>query len=295
MAKAAPQIIIDTDLGMWWDDASAIGIAHVLHEQGHIEILGITSCLSDPSCAGGIAALNDAYGHESIPIGQPEGGPFAGGPMIVSDALRDAFPHARPTIHNAPDLLLQLLANQPDASVIIVALGGLTNMANIMLRARELIEKKVKRIVIMDGFFPDDTPPLTNQLLDPGATATVVQESGWPTPITWVDGYCGIATLVGATLLTSVAGSHPMRIAYEAFFGRSDPTEGSWDAPTLLCATGLFDHYFVKHGHRGAARLGTHGGLVWRADDPTRHDDCYVRIGDQQALNTTIDTLLINR
>lgn len=295
MAEATPKIIIDSDLGMWWDDASAIGIAHVLHEQGHIEILGITSCLSDASCAAGIAALNHAYGHESIPIGQPENGPSAGGPMVVSDALREAYAHALPTIHDAPELLLQLLVDQPDASVTIVALGGLTNMASIMLSARELVKNKVKRIFIMDGFFPDDTPPLTNQLLDPGATATVVHEPGWPTPITWVDGYCGIATLVGATLLTSVAGSHPMRIAYEAFFGRSNPTEGSWDAPTLLCATGLFDHHFLEHGHGGAARLGTHGGLAWHANDLTRHDDCYVRIGDQQALNTAIDALLINR
>jgi hypothetical protein len=31
--KGGPRVIIDTDLSRWWDDASTIGLANVLHRE----------------------------------------------------------------------------------------------------------------------------------------------------------------------------------------------------------------------------------------------------------------------
>ncbi len=32
-----PRIIIDTDLSLWWDDATAVGMANVLQQRGEVE------------------------------------------------------------------------------------------------------------------------------------------------------------------------------------------------------------------------------------------------------------------
>ena len=39
--KAGPRVIIDTDLSRWWDDASTIGMANVLHRRGKMRILSL--------------------------------------------------------------------------------------------------------------------------------------------------------------------------------------------------------------------------------------------------------------
>ncbi len=67
----------------------------------------------------------------------------------------------------------------------------------------------------MDGLFPGGIGPVTNQKIDLAAATAVVTDPGWPAPIAWADGTVGIATKVGASLCTTAAADHPMRIAYE--------------------------------------------------------------------------------
>jgi len=124
-------------------------------------------------------------------------------------------------------LYQRLLARAPDHSVTIVSLGGYSNLAGLLAApdGRKLITRKVKRLVIMDGFFPGGVGPATNQEIDPDAAKAVVADPGWPGPIAWADGTVGIATRVGGSLCTTVAADHPMRVAYEALFGCGPPKE----------------------------------------------------------------------
>src|SRR3954452_13417278 len=52
-----PRIIIDTDLSRWWDDATAIGLANVLHEQGVLDLVGIVSDIPNPVAVAAIDAI----------------------------------------------------------------------------------------------------------------------------------------------------------------------------------------------------------------------------------------------
>ena len=67
---AAPQrILIDTDLSLWWNDATAIGMANVLEQRGTLRILGIVSDIRNPEAVPAIDAIDSAYGHPNIPLG----------------------------------------------------------------------------------------------------------------------------------------------------------------------------------------------------------------------------------
>jgi hypothetical protein len=155
-----------------------------------------------------------------------------------------------------------------------------------------LVEKKVKRLVQMDGIFPGGGPAFTNQKIDLEAASAVVGGEGWPTPIAWVDGLGGIETKVGGTLCTTAPSKHPMRIVYEVLFACGPPGDGHWDALALLYAIGDVPDVFSEEGHGGAAIINADGGLSWQTPS-SRPNDFYVHVVDQPTLNQRIDELLV--
>lgn len=298
---AAPRVIIDTDLSLWWDDASALGLANVLQHRGKVRVLGVMSDIRNPVAVAAIDAINTAYGHGKIPVGAVADSDANTAPHGYSDVLARRLPHSIRSSDGVPEavsLYLRLLARQPDHSVTIVSIGGYTNLAGLLnskaghdsaRSGRSLIAKKVKRLVIMDGLFPGGGPPFTNQKIDLAAASSVVQ-GDWPTPIAWVDGFAGIQTKVGGMLCATAPPEHPMRIVYEALFGCGPPGDGNWDAPTLLYAIGDRPGVFRELGQGGSAVINAQGGLSWRPSSRAR--DAYVHVVDQQRLNQRIDELL---
>jgi hypothetical protein len=295
-----PRVIIDTDLSRWWDDVTALGLANVLQQQGAANVLGIMSDVRNPVAVAAIDAIDTAYGHADIPLGAVAHSDADTAPHGYSDVLARRLPHqvrSSADVPDAVDLYQQLLARQPDGSVIIVALGAYTNLAGLLASptGRALVTAKVKRLVIMDGLFPGGVGPVTNQKLDLVAARTVVAGSTnvapWPTPIAWVDGLDGISTLVGGTLCAKAPADNPMRIAYEALFRCGPVKDGDWDAPAMLYALGDVPQVFSVLGRGGAAVINKQGGLSWEATS-RRHNDVYVHLVDQQALNQRIERLL---
>ena len=117
--------------------------------------------------------------------------------------------------------------------------------------------------MIMDGLFPGGIGPVTNQKIDLAPLDAVVSDPGWPGPIArGPTATVGIATKVGASLCTTTAADHPMRIAYEALFGCGPPKDGDWDAPTLLYAVGDLPAAFEELGQGGAAVINAERRLV---------------------------------
>lgn len=298
-----PRIIIDTDLSLWWDDATAIGMANVLEQRGKDHVLAIMSDIPNPAAVAAIDAIDTAYGHPDIPLGALADSTNDTAPHGYSDKLADSLPHKIRSSRDVPDavpLYRHILAGQPDHSVTIVAIGSYANLAGLLTSkagdgsgfdGRDLIAAKVRKTVIEDGYFPNNgVPAFTNQQLDIAA-ATEVVNSNWPTPIAWVDGTTGVATKVGGALCTSLSAKNPMRIVYEAKFGCGPPGDGDWDGPTLLYAVQGSGDLFTELGLGGSAYINTQGGLSWRTDSG-RPDDVYVHVADQSALNQEINSLL---
>ncbi len=297
---AATRVIIDTDLSLYWDDVTAVGMANVLQQQGRVQVLGIMSDIRNPVAAAAIDAIDTAYGHSQIPVGVVAGTGEDTAPHGYSDVLAARLPHRvdGATAPGAVALDRRLLAGQPDHSVTLVAIGAYTNLAGLLrsppgqgspLSGRSLVAAKVQRLVVEDGLFPGGGPPLTNTALDVASARAVV--AAWPTPIAWVDGTTGIATRVGAGLCSTTPPANPMRIVYQSLFGCGPPGDGDWDGPTLLYAVGAARGDFTELGRGGTAVMSPAGGLSWRAVSP-RSNDVYVHVADQQALNQRIDQLL---
>jgi pyrimidine-specific ribonucleoside hydrolase len=300
--KGGPRVIIDTDLSRWWDDASTIGLANVLHQRGKLRILGIVSNVPNRVAVAAIDGINTAYGHGDIPLGAVAGSDADTFQHGYTDELVRRLPNSvrdHTDVPSAVALYRRLLARQPDHSVTIVSVGGYTNLAGLLaskagqgssLDGRALVADKVKRLVQMDGIFPGGGPAFTNQKIDLESANAVVGGEGWPTPIAWVDGLGGIQTKVGGALCTEAA-RHPMRIVYEVLFACGPPGDGNWDAPTLLYAIGDLPGAFSEQGQGGAAVINPQGGLSWEVPSP-RPNDLYVHVVDQPTLNRRIDELL---
>ncbi len=306
-AAAAPtRVIIDTDLSLYWDDATAVGMANVLQQEGRVQVLGVMSDIRNPVAVAALDAIDTAYGHERIPVGAVFDAAANTAPHGYSDALAASLPHAIRDSAAAPGavpLYRRLLAGQPDRSVTVVAIGAYTNLAGLLgsgpgqgsrLDGRQLVDAKVKRLVIEDGLFPAGGPAFTNERLDIPTARAVVGPGGWPTPIAWVDGYDGIQTKVGGTLCTVVPSRNPMRLVYEALFGCGPPGDGDWDGPTMLYAIEGGQGIFTVLGQGGRAVINPQGGLSW-ASGAGPADEVYVHVADQAALNRRIDTLIDTR
>jgi inosine-uridine preferring nucleoside hydrolase len=301
-----PSVIVDTDFSRWWDDATVIGLANVLHRQGALNLLGIVTDIPNPVAVAAIDAIDTAYGHDDIPLGAVTGSDTGTSPHGYSDVLARRLPHSVRSSDDVPgavSLYRRLLANEPDGSVIIVSIGAYTNLAGLLASpandgapsGRDLVTRKVKRLVIMDGVFPGGWEAVTNQKLDPPAAQAVVAGTAdapmWPTPIAWIDGYDGIATRVGGKLCKQTPAENPMRIVYDDLFECGPPGDGNWDAPALLYAIGDVPKVFSILGRGGAAVINDKGGLSWRMPSSRRHD-YYVHLADQAGLNRRIDQLL---
>jgi len=304
---AVPHVIVDTDLSLYWDDVTALGMANVLQQRGKVEIIGVMSDIRNTVAVAAIDAIDTAYGHSRIPVGAVANSDANTVPSGYSDELASRLPHAIRTSNDVPgavSLYRRLLANQPDHSVTIVAIGAYTNLAGLLrskagqassLDGRALIAAKVRRLVVEDGLFPGGAPvPFTNTKYDVPSARAVVKGTDWPTPIAWVDGFTGINTKVGGMLCSTAPPNNPMRIVYQALFGCGPPEDGDWDGPTILYAIGGRQGMFSELGQGGAAVMNAQGGLSWQTNS-RRHHDVYVHVIDQQALNHRIDELLAAR
>jgi len=316
ISSGPPRLIIDTDLSLWWDDATAVGMANVLQQRGKVQILGVMSDIRNPVAAAALDAIDTAYGHARIPVGAVVDSAADTAPHGYSDALAQQLPHAirdssqaQPAVH----LYRRLLAAQPDHSVTVVAIGGDTNLAGLLrsgpgqgtsLSGRALVATKVKKLVIEDGLFSPSMstspaqgapqggpPPFTNERLDVAATKLLVGPEGWPTTMAWVDGTTGINTKVGGALCTSVPPKNPMRIVYTKLFNCGPPGDGDWDGPTMLYAVGGASGIFSELGQGGGAVINAEGGLSWVTTGHHPHE-VYVHVANQTELNARINSLI---
>src|SRR5262249_55408108 len=138
-APSGPSVIIDTDLSRWWDDATAIGLANILQEQGAVHIVGIVSDIRNPKAVAAIDAIDTAYGHRDIPLGAAADSDADTAPHGFSDALAAQLPHAVRNSDDVPEAVSRYrhwLAQAPDHSLTIVSLGGYTNLAALLTSTR---------------------------------------------------------------------------------------------------------------------------------------------------------------
>lgn len=300
------RVIFDTDLGNDIDDVLALQMLLNYEQQGKIDLLGITLCKANPATI----AFTDGYcrfnNRNDIPMGYayhgvtPEDGTYLLPTLEASVNGRPLLQPARTIDSKLPEgykLLRQLLAGQPDGSVVLIAVGPLTNIGNLLvseadefsdLSGRELVAAKVSRIVTMAGLFGDEFDfPEYNVVCDLQASHRTFELC--PVPLTTTGWEVGNKLLYPHESILRDFGnpdSHPLSVAY-CHYMEMPYDRQTWDLTAVLEAVEPGDWF--SYSHKGSIRIAEDGRSSF--DTAEAGIQNYLII-PQEKVSATLETLV---
>ncbi|MCX5683639.1 MAG: nucleoside hydrolase [Planctomycetota bacterium] len=273
LSAAEPvRIIFDTDMDSDCDDVAALAMLHALADAGEARILATMVSSKHPWSPRCVAAINAYYGRPDLPIGAPKGpGAFEQGSRYAKQ-IGDEFPSRMAKDDAAPDaarIYRQLLAAEPDRSVVIVTVGDLTNMRYLLesppddlspLAGRDLVARKVKHWVCMGTRYPSDLDPKKWGNFKPDPESTVRAIAGWPTQIIFTGGAEFADSMPIGKRFAELPQDNPLRRAYELYFGGQAKDRHTADPIAVMVAvrgtgqpwklvTGGYNHIFPNGTH----------------------------------------------
>jgi purine nucleosidase len=282
------------------DDVGALAMLHAYERQQKARILGIIVTSDDQYSAPCTDAINVWLGRKDIPIG-----------VSQKDSLRvfsrytkqiaAQFPNRLASNAEAGDgtvLYRKLLANAPDASVVIITIGHLTSLARLLgsapdtispLNGLDLVRKKVKSWSCMGGQFPEGKEA---NFYRPDPRSTIECLAKWTLPVTFAGWEVGSQILTGgATFKETCDPKSPVYTAYSLyneFKGRA-----SWDQIAILEAIEGAQPYFSvkKDGH---CEVAPDGSNKWIA--PISRKQAYLTINQPvEKIRSRIDQLMLGK
>ena len=303
-ADAPRNVIFDTDMGGDCDDVGALFLLHGAVERGKARLLATIGCTSSEAIAPCLDAINTWFGRAEIPVGTLKDPGFLDGRGFPEEIVR-CFPHRSPASAHYPDALAlyrQVLAAQPDGSVIIVAVGPLRNLANLLrsgpdaatpLTGPALIARKVKLLHVMGGHYPPQAKQKDaeyNFQKDPVSAAMICGK--WPTPILF-NGEGG-STSSGRRVTYEMPEHNPMTMAYAAYPGVGFAGDRlSWDPVSCLVAVQGADPWYEVVGNgRNLVDEGT-GMNTWQPGGEQRHSYLVLRKGMKAAVEEALEDLMV--
>ncbi len=285
------RILFDSDIGPDCDDAGTAALLNALADRGEATVLGMACCTSSEWGAPCLDAINTWYGRPDVPVGTLKKAGFLGGKgdHKYNEHVAKNFPNDLKSGKDAPDaaeLYRKILAAQPDASVVMVAVGPLPNIANLLSSGADLVKKKVKLLVVMGGRYPSGKEWNFEQ---DGPAAKKVNEE-WPTPIVFSGGEVGEPIGTGARLFTETPPENPVRKAYELYNG-AGKNRSSWDQTAMLYAikgeAGVF-----KLSAEGTNAVAADGKNTWSAAPGGRHRYLIKTVGDREIAKVIEDCMV---
>lgn len=277
------KLILDTDLGPDYDDVGAMALMHALADSNQVEILAVVSSNHDEQVIPCIEVLNTYFNRPEIPVGAPKS---EGGASLTTwhkvkwtEALPKKYPHHTAKTSDAPDAVKvyrKALSEQPDKSVTICTIGFFTNLKDLLLSApdeysplsgKELVARKVKRLVSMAGSFPEGRE--FNVFCDTPASKVVMGE--WPSEIVFSGFEIGNAILTGKKLIRSPVTDSPVKEAYALSLAEGDPDgRMSWDQTAVLVAIKGYEPYYLAE--KGIFSIANdEGANSWTPDENGIH------------------------
>jgi hypothetical protein len=258
--EAPVRLILDTDMDSDCDDVGALAMLHAMADDGEVELLAAMASSHHAWSAPCIDAINTWYGRPDIPIGVPKGN-AAQSASKFAKPIAERFPHDLPSAEQAEDavkLYRRILMAQPDRSVVIVTIGDLTNIADLLRLPAEgaqpagldLVRAKVRLWACMGGNFigrpAHDDLKLSNNNFTGDKAGSLYAIQHWPVRLVFVGREIGSVPSglkVGARL-KQLPAEHPVRVAYEAYFGGEARDRHVADQTAVLFAVrGLRDYW----------------------------------------------------
>ena len=301
-AEGPVRLIFDTDIDTDCDDCGAVAVLHAMANTGEVDILATTVSSNYPYSAPCLDAFNRFYGRGQLPVGVPKrvGAGTARGSRYAKQVARQ-FPSRFANNDDAPpavEIIRRVLADAEGQSVRIVTVGYLTNMADLLrsqpdsispLSGRELIERKVSRLICMGGRYPEhmDSGVYGNFKPDPESARDVAKN--WPGTIYFSGLGEDVAT---GRRRHELPAHHPLRVAYDLYLG-DRPTRPSWDQTALLFAVRPEAPYWSTR-RAGGNHIFPNGTNRWVDDDPGDHRLVEFATGQRSAVEVEIERLMMS-
>ncbi len=281
--KSVPpvKIIFDTDLGPDYDDVGALAFLHAMADSGKVEILATISSNKNELVIPSIEVINTYFNRPDLPLGSPKGaGANLGSSQHWADSIVAKYPHKTASTGEAPDavsIYRKILNSQPDKSVTIVTVGFLTNLSNLLksepdslspFSGKELVAKKVSKLVSMAGRFPEGRE--FNIYIDSTASKHVFED--WPGEISFTGFEIGSKIFTGLRLVDSDIKNSPVKdvfrisipLSAEDKYGRM-----SWDETAVLIGVYGTEGFFDTR--RGTIIVNPDGRNRWKDDPEGKH------------------------
>ena len=275
------KIIFDTDLGPDYDDVGALAFLHAMADSGKVDILATVSSNKNDLVAPSINVINTYFGRGELPVGAPKtDGVNLGSSQHWADSIVDRYPHSIKStseVTDAIEIYRKTLSAQTDKSVIIVTVGFLTNLNNLLkskpdnfspLEGKDLVIKKVKRLVSMAGRFPEGRE--FNIFMDSSASKYVYEN--WPGEIIFTGFEIGSEIHTGLKLINSDIKNSPVKDVFRISIPLSAEDKNgrmSWDETAVLIGVygteGFFDTV------RGKIVVRTDGSNTWENNSEGKH------------------------
>ncbi|MBR4130375.1 MAG: nucleoside hydrolase [Bacteroidaceae bacterium] len=260
-------VIFETDMGNDVDDALAIDMLYKFDRQKQIKLMAVMLNKEGEFPPRYIDLLNTWYGRKRIPIGvsgRSDKSIVAGTnytQAVCEETNEQGKPLYKRSIKDyskllpAPKLYRKLLAKAKDHSVTIVSVGFSTNLAMLLdskadeyspLSGRELVEKKVERLVTMAGNIGNPNHHEYNVVNDIQACQKVYRD--WPTPIITSPFELGAQIKYPASSIENDFGwapHHPIVDSYKAYLPQIEDRP-TWDLTAVLYAINPQDFFTLS-------------------------------------------------
>jgi inosine-uridine nucleoside N-ribohydrolase len=217
--------------------------------------LAVTLTKDHPLAGPFVDAVNHFYRRPDVPIAVVKNGPTPEDSKFLPlatkmDNGKPRYPHRLQSGADAPDavtVLRQVLAKQPDRSVVIAQVGFSTNLARLLdskgdaaspLSGPDLVKQKVRELAVMAGAFKPingNAHYLEYNVIKDIPAAKILAEK-WPTPIVWSGFEIGIAAAYPATSIERDYGyveHHPLAEAYR-LYNPPPHNRPTWDLTAVL-------------------------------------------------------------
>jgi len=291
-------VILDTDMDSDVDDAGALAMLHTYERAGKARILGIIVTSDDQYSAACTDAINQFYGRGDLPIGVSHRDSLKAFSKYTQK-IAQAFPHHLASNKSAEDGTLvyrRLLANAPDASVVIVTIGHLTSLSRLLnsppdvispLGGMDLVHRKVKQWSCMGGQFPKGKEA---NFYRPDPASTVTCLAKWTLPVTFAGWEVGNQLVTGGAAFKSrCKPTSPIYRAYEHYNGFNG--RASWDQVAILEAVEGPEPYFSVQRDGYCAVL-PDGSNEWKA--PSKHNHGYLTLkAPPEMIRNRIEELML--
>ena len=271
-------VIFDSDMGPDYDDVGAITLLHAFADSGYINILATVASTKYEGVAAVFNVLNTYFNRPGLLIGVPKGKALElKDNQHWTDTLLSKYPHKikrNDEALSATEAYRKSLASQPDRSVTIITVGFLTNLADLLhsspdkyskLNGKELVSKKVKRLVCMAGSFPAGNE--WNVRMD--AASSKVVFDNWETPILFSGVEIGFTIKTGLPLISNDGiKDSPVKDVYRISIPLSlQDSAGrmSWDQTAVLMAVKGYKPWW--NIQTGKIKVAEDGSNTWQNKD----------------------------